>query len=113
MIEELEWTKWTGMPSPEKCRGIEGPGGPGVYQIRHKSTKVKVQFGIGVRCQKRMRSLFPKPYGTGTRNNEGKRIYILENWEDLEYRTLATSTRQEAKSIEDIIKAKRDHLFNT
>ena len=113
MIEDLLWSNWSQMPSPETCRRINAPTGPGVYQIRHISTKNKVLFGIGIKCQKRMKSLFPMPYGVGTRNNEMKRDYIFENWEDLEYHTLERDTREEAKLIEDIIKSKRDHLFNT
>jgi hypothetical protein len=113
MIEDLLWSNWSQMPSPETCRRINAPTGPGVYQIRHISTKDKVLFGIGIECQKRMKSLFPKPYGVGTRNNGMKRDYILENWKDLEYHTLKRDTREKAKQIEDIIKSKRDHLFNT
>lgn len=108
-----KWTKWKSLPSPENAKNIEGPIGPGVYQIRNTKRGENIQFGIGVACQSRMKSLFPKPFGTGTRNNEGKRIYILNNWKDLEYRTFATNTREEAKKIEDQIKAEKNHLFNT
>ena len=72
-----------------------------------------IQFGIGKECQERMKSLFPKPFGKGTRNNENKRKYILMNWRQLEYRTMATTTRFEAKGIEDELKALNNHLFNT
>lgn len=107
------WTKWKPMPSPELCRKIEAPTGAGVYQIRNAKTDEFVQFGIGIKCQTRMRSLFPSPYGTGKRNNAAKRAYILANWKRLEYRTLSTDTRAEAKEVEDKLKAKNNHLFNT
>ena len=107
------WKDWKPMPYPENCRRIEAPLGPGVYQIRNKTTKQLIQFGIGIECQKRMRSLFPAPFGTGKRNNADKRTYILQNWKDIEYRTLETSTREEAKIIEDNLKALNNHLFNT
>jgi len=107
------WTNWKSMPSPTDCRKIEGPKGAGVYQIRNVKTNQLIQFGIGAECQKRMKSLYPEPYGTGIRNNSNKRNYILENWQDLEYRTLETDTRVEAKTIEDNIKAQKNHLFNT
>ena len=108
-----EWTHWKSMPSPDACKMIEGPTGPGVYQIRNKKTNQFIQFGIGIECRKRMKSLFPTPYGSGTRNNTEKRIYILQNWMLLEYRTLSTDTREEAKHLEDSIKAQKNHLFNT
>ena len=108
-----QWTNWQPMPSPENCRKIEGPKGPGVYQIRNRKTSHFIQFGISKECQKRMKSLFPEPHGRTGRNNAGKRKYILDNWRNLQYRTLETDTREEAKFIEDGIKAQNNHLFNT
>jgi hypothetical protein len=108
-----DWTVWKSMPTPENCRKIEGPEGPGVYQIKNIKTKQFIQFGIGIECRKRMKSLYPKPYGVGTRNNENKRIYVLNNWKDLEYRTLVTGTREDAKNIEKKLKAQNNHLYNT
>src|SRR4051812_34605945 len=108
------WTDWKSMPGPESCRKIEDPKGrPGVYQIENKKTNRFIQFGIGVECQKRMKSLFPSSHGSGKRNNSDKREYILMNWINLEYRTLETDTREAAKKIEDGIKAQSNHLFNT
>jgi hypothetical protein len=107
------WTEWKPMPSPENCRNIEGPKGAGVYQIRNADTNDFIQFGIGKECQKRMKSFFPKPYGIGKRNNEHKRQYIYDNWQNLEYRTCETTTREEAVQIENTIKAQKNHLFNT
>ena len=106
------WSNWNPMPTPDNCRKIDAPKGAGVYQIRNKKTNQFIQFGIGVECQKRMKSLFPAPHGSGKRNNSDKRNYILKNWSNLEYRTLATDTREEAKQIEDGIKAQNNHLFN-
>ncbi|WP_437921485.1 hypothetical protein [Sphingobacterium sp. LRF_L2] len=111
--ENLNWSQWEQLPSPENCRQIDGPKGPGVYQIRNSKTRQLILFGIGIKCRNRMKSIFPKPYGTGTRNNEDKRNFVLENWWDLEYRTLETDTRDEAYGVENIIKSFRDHLFNT
>ncbi|HPE74781.1 MAG TPA: hypothetical protein PLC80_01760 [Draconibacterium sp.] len=110
---ELKWTKWKPMPSPENCRNIEGPSGPGVYQIKNKKTNEYIQFGESVACQKRMKSFFPKPYGVGTRNNESKRIYILGNWQNLEYRTLSVDSKEEAVSIDRYLKSLNIHKFNT
>ncbi len=101
------------MPSPENCRNIEGPSGPGVYQIKNPKTKEFIQFGESVTCQKRMKSFFPKPYGTGTRNNESKRIYILNNWKDLQYRTLKAGSKEEAVLIDRFLKSLNIHKFNT
>ena len=107
------WTDWKAMPSSDNCRKIEGPKGAGVYQIRNIDTNVFIQFGIGKECQKRMKSFFPAPYGTGQRNNAEKRQYIKDNWEHLEYRTWEIDTIEEARQIERKIKAQNNHLFNT
>lgn len=60
-----------------------------------------------------MKSFFPKPFGTGTRNNESKRIYVLENWQDLKYRTIETNTKEEAVKIDRFLKSLNIHKFNT
>ena len=108
-----KWSKWQPIPEPENCRQIDGPAESGVYQIRNKESNKLILFGIGNPCQGRMRSLFPKPYGTGTRNNACKREYVLHNWKNLEYRTMETDTTEEAKTVENALKAKKNHLFNT
>ncbi len=109
----MGWTNWKMMPKPDLCRRITGPKGPGVYQIRNTDTQANILFGISITCQKRMKSLYPAPYGTGKRNNVNKREYVLQNWQLLQYRTFQTETRSEAKEIEDKIKAQNNHLFNT
>ncbi len=78
-LDKLEsmWSEWQLMPSPENCRNITGPKNSGVYQIRNKQTGNLILFGSGKKCQKRMKSLFPPPHGTGTRNNLKKRNHVL------------------------------------
>jgi len=109
----ITWSNWKKMPAPEVCRQIEGPEGCGVYQIRNKKTNQFIQFGESKNCRERMKSLFPKPFGTGTRNNEEKRKYILETWKELEYRTYEADSKQEAVKIDRQLKAQKIHLFNT
>ncbi|HLM02319.1 MAG TPA: hypothetical protein VK400_14805 [Pyrinomonadaceae bacterium] len=110
---ESTWTEWQKMPEPKECRKILAPENSGVYQIRNKQTSQLILFGIGKQCQQRMKSLYPTPFGTGKRNNKKKRDYILENWKELEYRTMETISREKAKEVEDSIKAEKIHLFNT
>lgn len=112
-MENLEWTEWKIMPSPENCRSIEGPTGAGVYQIRNRKTKEFIQFGESITCQNRMKSFFPKPFGTGTRNNENKRHYILSHWKDLDYRTVKANSKEEAVKIDRFLKSLNIHKFNT
>lgn len=112
-MEKLNWTEWVKMPSPETCKSIKAPEKAGVYQIKNFKTKEFIQFGESKICQYRMQSLFPKPYGRGTRNNEIKRIYILDNWKDLKYRTIKAATKEEAIMIDRFLKSLCIHKFNT
>tara|TARA_R110002111_G_scaffold10415_1_gene33612 strand:+ start:42908 stop:43264 length:357 start_codon:yes stop_codon:yes gene_type:complete len=98
------WSKYHPFPDPRKQGILQAPLGPGVYDLRRISTKKPVLFGIGGRCANRMCSLLPKPYGVGIRNNNAKRDYVLEHIDDIEYRTCACNTRQEAADIEREIK---------
>ena len=59
-----------------------------------------------------MTSLLPPPYGAGTRNNFSKRYYVLDNINQLFYRTIATNI-DEAISIENYLKQLKIHIFNT
>ncbi|HMQ02602.1 MAG TPA: BrnA antitoxin family protein [Pyrinomonadaceae bacterium] len=111
--EKAEWSQWRAIPSPEECRKINAPKGAGVYQIRNRKTDELVLFGHSETCQGRMKSLFPKPYGTGYRTNTKKRDYVLKHWRDLQYRTIETPTVHEARQIEKELKSKKNHLFNT
>jgi hypothetical protein len=107
------WSIWFRMPAPDRIRDIRAPAGPGVYQVRNRTTDEFVLFGISVTLQKRMKSLMPAPYGTGRRNNTKKRDYVYEQYADLDYRYVVTSTREEAVEIEARVKEAGNHLFNT
>ena len=107
-----EWGSWRPMPSPEDCREITGPKGPGVYQVRNKETEEFIMFGISISCLDRMKSLYPLPYGVGYRETDDKRQFILENWMHLEYRSMETKNRVEAAFVEKDLQTLNNHLFN-
>lgn len=109
----ISWSDWQKMPEPESCREIKGPEGPGVYQIRDSVSGEFILFGESKTCRKRMKSFYPKPYGTGTRNNESKRMYVLTHYRNLEYRTAAVQTKEEAVKIDRYLKTQNNHKFNT
>jgi hypothetical protein len=122
-IENLEWTDWKFFPNPSIFKKslpsilrtlVKNPDNPGLYQLKNIKTQEFVLFGIGLNIAKRMGSLLPaKNGGVGTRNNHNKREYIWNNIENIQFRTISTSTREEAKIIEDYIKKLNIHLFNT
>jgi hypothetical protein len=59
-----------------------------------------------------MRSLMIKPWGSGTRKNMAKRLYVSEHYADIEYRTLPCLTPEEAKQCEKKFVRSR-YLFKT
>lgn len=106
-----KWSKWRPFPDPRKGEYLHAPFGPGVYDLRRASTGNPVLFGIGKRCAMRMSSLLPKPLGAGTRDNARKRQYVLRHLSDIEYRTLACKTREEAAEEERAIKRTSGHEY--
>ena len=54
---------------------------------------------------KRMRSLLPRPLGTGVRNNEAKNGYCRVHINDLEYRTMACVSKDETLAVEKGLRA--------
>jgi hypothetical protein len=94
------WSDWLPFPDPRKGQRLIAPIGPGVYDLRLRSTGEPILFGIGGHAAARMTSLLPEPYGSGGRNNDGKRQFIFDNLADIEYRTMACATREEAAEIE-------------
>jgi hypothetical protein len=105
------WSPWHPFPHPRKRGVLHAPLGPGVYDLRHISTKEPVLFGIGGRCALRMTSLLPKPWGSGTRNNSKKRNYLKRHLKDIEYRTMACDRREQAADVERAIKHERGHEY--
>lgn len=118
-MEEFEkiyntgWSNWKSFPDPRKGDYLIAPLGSGVYQLRNTKCDKYVLFGTGKHLAHRMTSLLPKPFGTGTRNNEDKRRYILNNLQDIEYRTISFIESNDAKRFESYIKSVEQYLFNT
>lgn len=108
------WSEWRSFPDPRRNGILTAPFGAGCYEIRNRDTEQRVLFGMGSFVALRMTSLLPKPLGTGTRRNERKRAYILENIEALEYRTLPCASGREAKCREQELKAESSsYIFPT
>lgn len=107
------WSDWKSFPDPRKGEYLYAPLGSGVYQLRNKKTDEFVLYGTSKNHAYRMTSLLPKPFGTGTRNNEDKRNYVLNNLQNIEYRTISFIDNNDAKLFEYYIKSVEQYLFNT
>jgi hypothetical protein len=61
-----------------------------------------------------MASLLPAEHGgRGTRDNTAKRQYVATSILDIEYRTLACASSDEAQAIEQVMLRKGRYLFGT
>jgi hypothetical protein len=107
------WTKWLPFPPPKNIRNIIAPNGPGVYELKNKVTGEYVLVGISVGVRRRMKSLMPAPYGVGRRNNYMKRQYVLDNYQNIVYRTISTADRVEAEKIERSLLYSGKYIYNT
>lgn len=111
------WSPWLPFPKRHLDDKLEFPDVtkfPGVYELRRRSTGQLVLFGQAEVCARRMRSLVPAPWGTGTRNNSKKREYVLKHCSDIEYRTVACRSVEEAKAREsELRQSAADYEFGT
>ena len=107
------WSDWKSFPDPRKGEYLYVPLGSGVYQLRNKRIDKYILFGTGKHLACRMTSLLPNPFGAGTRNNEDKRNYVINNLQDIEYRTISFIDNNDAKLFENYIKSVEQYLFNT
>lgn len=107
------WSRWLKFPDPRFGGYLNAPFGPGVYQLRNTNTNELVLFGRGKNLAYRMSSLLPNPLGGGTRKNEEKKEYVFRNLKDIEYRTKACSTKEDAVSEERLLRSKYIYVFST
>lgn len=109
-----DWSAWRQF-SDFKAEGFpEASAGPGVYELRHRSTGKRILVGESKTLAKRMRSLMPKSHGgRGTRNNSGKRDYVAEHLPDVQYRTCDCATKAEAQALERRLFGKHSYVFPT
>jgi hypothetical protein len=77
-----KWTQWRRFPDPRKLELLTAPFGPGCYELRDGAQLVL--FGTSSHLAQRMTSLLPAPFGSGTRNNQNKRAYVLEHLDSIE-----------------------------
>lgn len=110
---QYHWSEWSKFPDSTRGEYLTAPFGMGVYQLINSKTGQLILFGKGKNLAYRMTSLLPPPYGQGNRNNENKRLYVLKNLHEIQYRTISVTSAKEMKYIEDDLKSENNHLFNT
>ena len=112
-MKNNEWSNWSPFPDPKSKGYLYAPFGPGVYQLRLKGSEKYILFGQSKNVAHRRSSLLPAPYGAGVRHNDEKRRYVLANIQNIEYRTMACDTAQEAKAVEKELHCDASYKFKT
>jgi len=85
------WSEWKRYPRAVRGEQLEAPIGPGIYEVRYASSGALFAFGAVDNLAQALASLSaPKSFISWF----GRREAALP---DLEYRTWATATREDAK----------------
>ena len=103
------WTDWQPYPDPRNGDHLVAPIGPGVYQLRRGETLVHTGMGRCVAVA--MSSLLPERWGSGTRNNNALRQFILRNIKRIEYRCIGCESENDAKKLKLSVRRNKNHIF--
>lgn len=104
-----DWQDWRPFPDPRKGEWLLAPFGPGIYELRLGSEKIKV--GKAKNVAYRMSSLIPEEWGSGTRNNAALRQFVWEHLANIEYRCHTCQSEVEAAKTETEMLAAGEYRF--
>ncbi len=112
ILKHKKWTAWNSFPDPKKQEYLFAPFGFGVHQLFNNKTNEYILFGRGKNLAYRITTLFPRPVGQGTRNNNKKKNYVLKHLKYIQYRTIPLHNEQECRDFERRLKELNNHIFN-
>ncbi len=100
------WAAWRPFPNPQSGGHIDAPIGPGVYEVRHTLTGAVVAFGPSGNVAQDLAILLPKPRAKLWSSLVPRRNELRS--EQLEYRTCTATTAQEARTIAERLRGRRE-----
>lgn len=104
------WSTWKRFPDAFHGEHIEAPIGPGVYEVCHNASGEQVAFGYSANVAQALSNLLPPPSKRGWpffRRAARPRYPINE----LEYRTCATGSANEARVAAEQLMGQRQALI--
>jgi len=99
------WTNWKKFPNAQRREHVEAPIGPGLYEVRYVSTGDLAGFDAATNVAAALSALVRRPPARGWWRLFG----AAPAWHghDLEYRTCATTTYAESKTLAQRILGRR------
>lgn len=91
------WTNWKKFPNAARGEHVEAPIGPGIYEVRNVSTGGLAAFDASANVAYALSALLRKPS-----SSPWTKLFVGRGgWEghDLEYRTCAAASLDEAKTM--------------
>ena len=99
------WTSWKTFPSAARGESVEAPIGPGIYEVRNMATGDLVAFDAAANVARALSALRKKPSRGWAKLFGGRRNSA--HGSDLEYRTCAASSVNEAKMMVQALVGRR------
>ncbi len=100
------WVNWKPFPNPEHGGHIDAPIGPGVFEVRHTGTGEQIAFAHSRNVAQSLAILLPKrPSGLRLLFRRKPSRYRSD---DLEYRTCAATSVDEARSMAERLRGRRE-----
>jgi hypothetical protein len=102
------WSEWKRYPKAVRGEKLEAPIGPGIYEVRHTSSGALFAFGAVDNLAHALASLSagPKSFISWF----GRRAPVT--LPDLEYRTCATATREDARRAAERMVSRREAFMS-
>jgi hypothetical protein len=104
----IVWTSWLHYPDAFSGVPFDAPAGPGVFEVRHVLTGEQIAFAVSANVAQSV-GLIVAPPVTGLRWIFTRRRPSFRS-DDLEYRTCATASLDEARAVADQMLGRR-HVY--
>jgi hypothetical protein len=100
------WANWKPFPNPDHGGHIDAPIGPGVFEVRHTGTGEQIAFAHSANVAQSLAILLPRPV-SGLRLLFARKSARCRS-DELEYRTWAASSLEEARTIAERLRGRRE-----